>query len=79
MPDTDPNFGGVELPGLCGCGHDDAYHYRPIFQQAADGSMVTTGARGCVNCRCPNFDARQSRFRGLGELAGKEYPDGGKH
>ena len=72
----DPTIGAVELPGLCGCGHDDAYHYRPIFGKADDGSMVTVGQRGCVTCKCPAYDPRQKRFGGLGEQAGKEWPGG---
>lgn len=78
MPDMD--LGGIALPGLCGCGHDEAYHYRPSFKRAEDGSMVVADQTACANCRCPQFDVRRtSRYGGLGELAGKEYPDGGKH
>lgn len=77
MP-NDPSLDGLELPGLCGCGHDEAYHTRPVFRvDPATQTMIIVSQTGCTTCKCPRYDQKSAqRYGGLGEQAGKEWPGG---
>lgn len=83
MPD--PNIADADQPGLCGCGHDEAYHYRTVYKpmdERDDKGNLTgrqvwaiAGRTGCTFCICTSNNKSQRPMAGMGDYGGKDFGD----